>query len=207
MTNSTICQPYLGNELLFYQDLRKERAAAFQCLYVQTYQMCLPYAKGKGANQEEAEDLLQECLAIFIEKVRNGSYEFQENVKITTYFYRIYVNQWKKTVERKLKRGEVTLPWFEVAFSEDIEPNNKELDSLRISGEEAYDEEERTWIFMKLQKAMNLLKEDCRQVLTWFYVEDWSLRQIGDALGLTEASATVKRFKCATYLKKKFELV
>ncbi|MFN3589974.1 MAG: RNA polymerase sigma factor [Spirosomataceae bacterium] len=207
MTNSTICQTYLGNELLFYQDLQTERATAFQCLYLQTYQMCLPYAKSKGANQEEAEDLLQECLAIFIEKVRNGSYAFQENAKITTYFYRIYVNQWKKMAERKLKRGEVSLPWFESAFSEDNEPSNKELTILHISGEEAYDEEERTWIFTKLQKAMNLLKEDCRQVLTWFYVEDWSLRQIGEALGLTEASATVKRFKCATYLKKKFELV
>ena len=200
MKYSSICQSYLANELLFYQDLRANRPEAYECLYLQTYQMCLPYAKKNGANLEEAEDLLQECLAIFIEKIRNETYTFQENTKITTYFYRIYVNQWKKAIERKVKRGEVPLETV-FSISQDGELNETLPSSLLDS---AYDEEERTLIFTKLQNAMNLLAEDCRRVLTWFYVEEWSLRQIGEALGLTEASATVKRFRCATYLKKKF---
>lgn len=203
MKHSSICQSYLGNELLFYQDLRANRSEAYQCLYLQTYQMCLPYAKKNGANLEEAEDLLQECLAIFIEKIRNETYTFQENTKITTYFYRIYMNQWKKSIDRKVKRGEVPL---ETAFSISEDGEVKETLPNPLL-DTAYNEEERTWIFTKLQNAMNLLAEDCRRVLTWFYVEEWSLRQIGEALGLTEASATVKRFKCATYLKKKFALV
>jgi RNA polymerase sigma factor (sigma-70 family) len=201
MKNSSVCQQYLGNERLFYQDLCAEVSSAFQCLYIQTYQLCLPYAKDRGARQEEAEDLLQECLAIFIEKIRNGSYTFHENAKITTYFYRIYVNQWKKTVERKVRRGEVPI---ETAFSisEDGELKETFPNSLLDS---AYDEEERTWIFTNLHNAMSLLAEDCRKMLMWFYVDDWSLRQIGEALGITETYAAVKRFKCATYLKNKFE--
>ena len=71
---------------------------------------------------------------------------------------------------------------------------------------QAYDEDERSWIFKKLDRAFHLLAEDCRKVLRWFYVEDRSLRDIAGELGMTEASATVKRFKCARYLKEKFHL-
>ena len=86
MTSKDRCQVYNKSELLFYQDLQKERSEAFTCLYIQTYQLCLPYAFGKGSYQEESEDLLQECLAIFVEKLRNGDFVFQEGAKITTYF-------------------------------------------------------------------------------------------------------------------------
>ena len=87
------CHAYRHSETRFYEELRTERNEAFSCLYLQTYELCLPYALSKGSDQEEAEDLLQECLAIFVEKLRNGDYLFQEGDKITTYLYRVYINQ------------------------------------------------------------------------------------------------------------------
>ena len=225
MPHSPHCKTYQQSEPLFYQDLQKERAEAFTCLYLQTYELCLPYALNKGSNQEESEDLLQECLAIFVDKLRNGSYVFQEGAKITTYFYRIYVNQWKKVFEQKTKRGEVSL-----RINDDIEQEDDEIFKSRSSSlisifkgnedeeggqivkinEESiyddYDEEERIWIFKKLNRSFSLLAEDCQKVLQWFYVEDWSLKQIAESLKMSEVSATVKRFKCAKYLKEKFRL-
>ena len=219
------CKTYQQSEPLFYQDLQKERAEAFTCLYLQTYELCLPYALNKGSNQEESEDLLQECLAIFVDKLRNGSYVFQEGAKITTYFYRIYVNQWKKVFEQKTKRGEVRLRINDDVEQEDDEIFKSQSSSLisifKGNGDEEdgqivkikeesifddYDEDERSWIFKKLNRSFSLLAEDCQKVLQWFYVEDWSLKQIAEALKMSEASATVKRFKCAKYLKEKFRL-
>lgn len=218
------CQTYQQSETLFYQDLQKERSEAFTCLYLQTYELCLPYALNKGSNQEESEDLLQECLAIFVDKLRNGSYVFQEGAKITTYFYRIYVNQWKKVFEQKTKRGEVRLRINDDVEQEDDETfksssssmisifkgnEDEEGQIIKIDEESVfddYDEDERTWIFKKLNRSFSLLAVDCQKVLQWFYVEDWSLKQIAEALKISEASATVKRFKCAKYLKEKFRL-
>ncbi len=219
------CQTYQQSETLFFQDLKEERSEAFTCLYLQTYELCLPYALNKGSNQEESEDLLQECLAIFVDKLRNGSYVFQEGAKITTYFYRIYVNQWKKIFEQKTKRGEVRLRINDDVEQEDDETFKSSSSSLisifkgnedeengqivKINEEsifDDYDEDERSWIFKKLNRSFSLLAEDCQKVLQWFYVEDWSLKQIAEALKMSEASATVKRFKCAKYLKEKFRL-
>lgn len=226
MTSKNHRQIYYKSELLFYQDLQKERSEAFTCLYLQTYQLCLPYALGKGSCQEESEDLLQECLAIFVEKLRNGNFVFQEGAKITTYFYRIYINQWKKAFEKKTKRGEVRLQMnADIELDEDetyqhklgslisIFKVNEEDDEgkiLKITDESIYkdyDEDERTWIFKKLKHCFSLLGEDCQNMLQWYYVEDLKLKQIAEALKITEASATVKRFKCAKYLKEKFRLV
>jgi RNA polymerase sigma factor (sigma-70 family) len=218
------CHAYRASERLFYEDLRTERHEAFSCLYLQTYELCLPYALSKGSDQEEAEDLLQECLAIFVEKLRNGDYLFQEGAKITTYFYRVYINQWKKAFEKKSKRGEVRLQVQNGNEQDDEEPYKEKFAASPFSailrgenGEEEtlaindaafndYDDNERAWVFKKLSRAFSLLADDCQKVLKWFYVEDRSLRQIAEALNMTEASATVKRFKCAKYLKEKFRL-
>lgn len=219
------CHAYRHSEARFYEELRTERHEAFSCLYLQTYELCLPYALNKGSDQYEAEDLLQECLAIFVEKLRNGDYIFQEGAKITTYFYRVYINQWKKAFEKKSKRGEVRLQPQYNNEQEDEEPYKENaVDSpfkAILRGEEGeeqalaindaaafndYDDDERAWIFKKLTRAFSLLADDCQKVLNWFYVEDWSLRQIAEALNMTESSATVKRFKCAKYLKDKFHL-
>lgn len=217
------CEIYKQAEIRFYQDLQQERPEAFTCLYLQTYDLCLPYALQKGGKQEEAEDLLQDCLAIFIHKLRDGSYVFQEEAKISTYFYRIYVNQWKKSFEQKTKRAEVPLLFKDTQEQEqDDEPfkaevisifkdiNTEDGELLKLKEEDLvddYNETERTWVFKKLKRSFELLAADCQQVLHWFYVEDWTLRQIAQTLNMTEASATVKRFKCAKYLKEKFRLV
>lgn len=223
MSQKDYSQKYQESELHFYQDLQKEHPDAYTFLYLQTYKLCLPYALHKGSNQEESEDLLQECLAIFVDKLRNGSYVFQEGVKITTYLYRIYINQWKKGFEQKTKRGEVRLRINDDIEQEDDETfksssvplisifkgQEEEGQILKINEDllfDDYDEEERTWIFKKLNRSFMLLAEDCRNVLQWFYIEDWSLKQIAEALKMSEASATVKRFKCAKYLKEKFRL-
>lgn len=202
MTDS--CKRYRDSDLVFYEELLHEKREAFSCLYLQTYQQCIPYVLKRGSNQEQAEDLLQECLAIFVSKVRDGSYVHQEGTRITTYFHRIYINQWKKSLDQLTRRAEVRLE-TRLAADEDDEGNAFSAD-LPEAISQAYDEDERSWIFKKLDRAFQLLAEDCRKVLKWFYVEDRSLRDIAGELGMTEASATVKRFKCAKYLKEKFHL-
>lgn len=224
MTSNDPCKAYRQSESRFYQELRDGAEQAFACLYQQTYRQCIPYALERGTGQDDARDLLQDCLAIFVDKIRDGSYVYQEGVQITTYFYRIYINQWKKSLESRSRKKEVRLE-INPGTDDDDPENSVSMASNSVSravftGEdgdeqiidipeqvlEAYDDDERNWIFKKLHRAFGLLAEDCRKMLHWFYVEDRSLREIATELGMTENSATVKRFKCAKYLKDKFHL-
>ncbi|WP_353720047.1 sigma-70 family RNA polymerase sigma factor [Dyadobacter sp. 676] len=224
MTFQDSSKRYLDSDRLFYEELLRENRDAYSFLYFQTYRQCIPYVLKRGADQQQAEDLLQECLAIFLVKVRDGSFVYQESTRITSYFFRIYINQWKKSLEQANRRNEVRLE-SRLAAEDDGEESYKDgsaTGTFKITGFDddgnafetalpeavlqAYDSDERHWIFRKLDRAFQLLADDCRKVLRWFYVDGWSLREIAGELGMTEASAMVKRFKCAKYLREKFHL-
>jgi RNA polymerase sigma factor (sigma-70 family) len=200
MTPQDSCKRYRDSDLLFYEELLLEKHGAFSCLYLQTYRQCVPYAVKRGSSQEQAKDLLQECLAIFVSKIRDRSFVYQEGTRITTYFQSIYINQWKKSLDLAARRNEVSLEGI-TGREDDRDAFETGLEAMVL---QEYDEDERSWIFKELDRAFQLLAEDCRKVLRWFYVEDRSLRDIAGELGMTEASATVKRFKCAKYLREKF---
>jgi RNA polymerase sigma factor (sigma-70 family) len=193
MTPQDSCKRYRDSDLLFYEDLLLEKREAYSCLYLQAHRQCIPYVVKRGSDQLQAEDLLQECLAIFVVKIRDRSFIYREGTRITTYFQSIYLNQWKKSLSHTTRRGEVALE----SMAGQNEPEVASPD---------YDEDERSWIFGKLDRAFQLLAQDCRKVLRWFYVEDRSLRDIARELGMTEASASQKRFKCTKYLREKFHL-
>jgi RNA polymerase sigma factor (sigma-70 family) len=202
MTPQDSCKRYRDSDLLFYEELLLEKHEAFSCLYLQTYRQCVPYVVKRGSGQEQAKDLLQECLAIFVSKIRDRSFVYQEGTRITTYFQSIYINQWKKSLVLAARRSEISLESI-IAPEDDRDAFETDLAESVL---QEYDEDERNWIFKRLDRAFHLLAEDCRKVLRWFYIEDRSLRDIARELGMTEASATVKRYKCAKYLREKFHL-
>jgi RNA polymerase sigma factor (sigma-70 family) len=202
MTPQDSCKRYRDSDLLFYEELLLEKHEAFSCLYLQTYRQCVPYVVKRGSGQEQAKDLLQECLAIFVSKIRDRSFVYQEGTRITTYFQSIYINQWKKSLDLAARRSEISLESI-IAPEDDRDAFETDLAESVL---QEYDEDERNWIFKRLDRAFHLLAEDCRKVLRWFYIEDRSLRDIARELGMTEASATVKRYKCAKYLREKFHL-
>lgn len=210
MTNP-IFQQYERDDAFFYQQLLEEKPEAFTFLYQQTHQQCIPFALSKGAEIEEAEDVLQECLSIFLVKLRNLDYTWQVNAKITTYFYRIYINQCKKLFEQKSKIQMVSLQQDFYSQQEKANESYNETNSPQSEVKHpfekedlAYDFQEREWIFVQLEKAFQSLKKDCQTMLSLFYIEELSLRIIAERLRITEASATLKRFRCAKYLRESF---
>ena len=55
----------------------------------------------------------------------------------------------------------------------------------------------------KILKGLEMLGEDCRKFLTFFYFEKLSLTEIASRMNITPQFAKVKRFRCMDYLKKK----
>ena len=90
------------NEL--YHQLKQNQPQAYGMFYRQVHGLCLPYSLNKGNSHEEAEDILHECLAIFIHNIRSGVFQFSEGVKLSTYFYGIFKNQCLKQYEKKTKK-------------------------------------------------------------------------------------------------------
>ena len=64
---------------------------------------------------------------------------------------------------------------------------------------------ERLDVVKTVRSSLEQLKDDCRQLIEWFYVDELSLREIAERLGMKESSARSKRYSCAEKLKSFYE--
>ncbi|WP_345271049.1 RNA polymerase sigma factor [Nibrella viscosa] len=204
LPSEEICLPFQGNEPAFYQALLAEQRQAFNCLYLRVHNQFIPLACQKGGSYDEALDVLNDCLAIFLHKIRTGEFVFQADTRITSYLYRVCYNQWHNYIDKRQQRKEVSLDLNRPTSDKDDNDDDVYDDTISLLPDEQYDEQERLEWVTRLKKAISQLREDCQNMLHWFYVEELPLREIAARLGMTEDSAAVKRFKCAKYLRERY---
>ena len=88
---------------------------------------------------------------------------------------------------------------YESIYLEIIKEACKQLDihdDLELSD---IDEKEQKLALM--ESVFSNLKEDCRQVLSLFYFESKSMRDIASIMHLDENFVRLKKFRCLQYLK------
>ncbi|NBB31514.1 RNA polymerase sigma factor [Cellulophaga sp. BC115SP] len=180
---------YDSDQKQLFLDLSLEKREAFEYLYKKMLELCMPKASSFGMSDDDAQDLLQECLASFVNNIRIGKYTWQPNTKITTYCFSIFLNHLRKKYNLS-KSSQFT----------DI--NNYDLDNGEFYEEDS-DEEEQVRILKHLKNALGELRQECQDLLHWFYVEELSLSEIAERQGITLGTATTKRFRCFSYLREK----
>ena len=134
-----------------------------------------------------AEEIFQLVMITFYENaVGNKLNELHSSLK--TYLFAIGKN---KALEFLRKQQKVT-------FMEDITvyhdlPEDKSEEELQIQKELS---------IQKVAKAMEQLKEGCRKVISMFYYQKHSMRDIMEAMGYqSEAVARNQRYRCVAKLK------
>lgn len=151
--------------------------SALEFLYKKHYRMIVRLVMKNSGTEDEAKDIFQEALFTFWRKV------IQDNLiltsKISTYLYSICLNLWRKELDRKKR------------FS------SEEKDTSFI---ENIDEEERV---NAIQKCISELGETCQKVLTMYYFDGFSMKEVADKLGFANAdTAKTKKYKCKQELDK-----
>ncbi len=198
------CQPWEQDERAFYGALKASNNAAYTCLLLRMHNLFVPWACGRGGSVEEAVGVLHECLAIFIVNINDGRYTFQEKARITTYLFGICKRQWFTYVNERRDRREDPFESERVRYDDETGDDVTEELMTRLIATDADEYTEKAEWVVRLEKAMALLSEDCQKLLWWFYVDELSLREIADRLGIGEGSAPVKRFRCAEQLARHY---
>ena len=199
--NYSFFMSFANDDRLLYQALRDDSPQAYSYLYTTLHNQFVPFACQHGGDYEAATDVLNDCMAIFIDKLRSGQYEHRPSAKITTYLNSICRRQWYNFVDKQQQLKTVSFGEQHEGAADD---SHTRRSLIELADNEAEDFEEKQVMLRQLQRAMALLREDCRQVMTWFYIEDRPLRYIAEQLSMSVESATVKRHKCASYLRKHF---
>ncbi|OGX91053.1 RNA polymerase subunit sigma-70 [Hymenobacter coccineus] len=167
-----------------------ERALAQ--LYRLHWPMVSHFVLQNSGSDDDAQDVYQEGVMVFYEKVRDGSLELSCQIK--TYLYAVCRRLWLKRLTSKSRFG--------VRLQED-----EDLGPLHHTGAEddllAAEEQDRR--FTTMSEALDHLGEPCRSLLEGFYLLEKSMQDLTAEFGYTNAdNAKNQKYKCLVRLKKLF---
>ncbi len=209
------CLNVAQGNLEFYQALLADYKQAWECLYINAFRSFVPYARQRSAiSTDDALDILQEGMAEFAIKLKNGKYLFQEK-PVAAYVFTVCRNRWvsylRKNHIQKLETIQDDMAeendspgsYERTSHSFSVEPGgNTDQDGdteASLSGGSIWGDSEVDW--EAVGRAFADVGDDCRTMLHCFYVEEKSLGECGARIGLQENSAKVKRFRCAQRMK------
>lgn len=173
------------SQFALYESLRRGDATAYDHLYAELYTSFLYWVMGNNGTEMDAEDAFQKGLLSFLLNLRSGKYGYQDGAKVTTVVFDYCKKVWLTELQSARMRHRTALPdTFDLADTDDIQ-----ADLERLATVEA------------VRKSLSLLKDDCRKLLEWFFIDELSLREIADRLGMKETSTKSKRYDCTEKLK------
>jgi RNA polymerase sigma factor (sigma-70 family) len=161
--------------------LLANREKTLEYLYARTYPAVLHYVKERQGREEDAQDLLQDAMILFFEKVVHDRLVL--TAAPTTYLIAICKNRWRQEREKRSRQ---------VPLADGHPGGATETPEPEILEATAH-----------LLDYVNQLGEKCRDILVRFYYFGQRLEQIAANHGYrTIRSATVQKFKCLERLRK-----
>lgn len=151
-------------------------------IYSNGYPMLEKYILDNSGNSDDAADIFQDAMYLFIKKTADPKFELKS--KISTFLFGIGKNLWlKKLTKKKLDTQGIQ---SEMAFDE--------------LPEEDFQQFERTKL---MKKCIDLLGEPCKTIIVQFYFFQTSMKEIAEMLHYTNANnAKNQKYKCFMRLKK-----
>lgn len=157
-------------------------------IYISNWQPILSLVLKLGGDQELAKDIFHDTLIIFYENIKND--KFNHASKIGTYLYGI-----AKLLVYKRIREDKKLSLVKKSFSDEQKVYIDDDFWVATSQQQEM-----------LKEALSSLQDGCIKVLTYFYYQKLSMKQIARLMNFkNEQVAKNKKSKCLNYLKKKWK--
>jgi len=170
---------YPCQELSDLEIIRKslEDVEYFSCLYERYEKRLLVYImRFDGVTKQEAEDVLQES---FI-KIWRNLHAFDQDLKLSSWIYRIVHNHTISTIRKKTSYGKYKIEPLRVKYLNSlISPALKESELL---------EEQ----IQCVHKVIDLLSMPYKEVMVLRYLENMSYEEISDVLQIPEGTVATR---------------
>ena len=182
---STRPLPIYPTDQALYDALSRRDERAYQYLYAELLPSFRHWVLTNSGLQADADDAFQKGLLNFMLNLETGAYQLQAGTRITTVLFEYSKRVWLTELKSARLRTKAAMPDdFDAADTTDVERDLARLD-----------------IVDAVRQSLGQLKDDCRKLIEWFYVEELSLRDIADRLAMKETSVKSKRYDCAEKLK------
>ncbi len=170
-------------EEAIYQGIASKDDKTFAFMYQHYFPQIQSLILKNSGNCDDANDIFQEGLVQLWINIQKESFQLKETTKISTYLYTVCRNLWIS----KLRKAKRTVPLDSQSFSIEEELQIDELfQSQRIEA---------------LRQNFQKLGDKCKQLLTLFYYEKESLRNIAKIMDYEEKTAKNNKYRCMQKLR------
>ncbi|GAB3920791.1 RNA polymerase sigma factor [Larkinella terrae] len=177
--------PGYATDLDFYDALSRRDERAYHNLYATVFPSFQRWVLSNNGSEMDAEDAFQKGLMNFLLNIEIGKYQLQSGARITTVAFEYCKRVWLTELKSARFRYRGNMPdHLDLADTVDVEKDLERMD-----------------VVYAVQQSMHQLKEVCRNLLEWFYVDELPLREIAERLDMKEESVKSKRYQCAEKLK------
>jgi len=160
---------------------------SIEAIYQGSYNSIQSLIINNQGSIDDARDIFQEALIVLYEKVRQGDFEL--NCQIRTYLYSVCRRLWLKKLQQQRR--------MYAEWDDANEPVSVDTDLERHEQEDAD--------YERMQKAIMQLGEPCKSLLEAYYLRKQNMASIASEFGYTNAdNAKNQKYKCLMRLKKIF---
>ena len=174
-------------DLSLIQALKSDtnRDEAIRHLYRSQFNLTAAYIRQNSGTDEDAEDIFQELILIFIEVLKKD--KFRGESSISTFLYALTRNIWLNELK---KRGRSKLR--DEIFEKGRDQTEIDVSHLIVNREEK----------TQLMKLVDSLGETCKKILLAFYFENLAVKEILKTLKYeNEQVVRNKKYKCLKQLE------
>ena len=158
---------------------------AIRHLYRTQFRLTVAYIKQNSGTEEDAEDIFQELVLLFIEILKKD--KFRGESSVSTFLYALTRNIWLNELNRRGKSKR----------RDEIFEKGKDTSDLDVSHLIA-DRETK----LHLMKVVDKLGETCKKILLAFYFENLAIKEILQTLNYeNEQVVRNKKYKCLKQLE------
>ncbi len=185
----------MENEKLI-QFLREptHRKKALEYLY-QSFEKISKGLQKLGAEQNQTKDIFQEAILIFYHQAQKSDFEL--SCKPSTYLFGICQNIFRNKKRKEARENILSNTDFLIEFSDKTDFENQEQENKEDT---IYKSEKAISI---LRQLLRELGEPCRKLLTGYYVDKFSMKELAEKLGYnSDKTAKAQKYKCLQRAKK-----
>lgn len=165
-----------------YHAIKANDEAALNSFYTDNYYKAEKYILNNNGTIEHAKDIYQEAFIAVWRNIQLDKFYPENENSLTTYLQRIAKNKWVDYLRSNHYKNTDSL-------TDDAGSNEEDLSSENVQ------------YISEVEKKFKLLGEKCRKLLTGFYYQKESLRDIAHKFEWTEATAKNNKYRCLKRLR------
>ncbi len=178
----------IQHQLQLIEAIKANDQTALKEFYISNYPKIEAMVLKNNGTVAHAKDLYQESFITVWKNLKTKSFEPQNDSALQGYLYQIARNKWTDILRSSRFKKTHQLTDEKLVYLKQEEHNND------------YEEEQDTKLNIAMEAFKNL-GQPCKQLLTTFYFEKKSLREIASQLSIEEHSVRNKKYRCMEKLR------